>query len=221
MKNGIILIDKPQGMTSHDVVDAVRKKFSMRRVGHAGTLDPLATGVLIVLLGKSTKLFNKFMAFDKTYEATLLLGRRTDTADIEGKTLAQTPVEGITSAMIENVFQQFSGDIQQVPPMYSAVKIKGRKLYQLARSGIEVEREPRAIKIYSLKLLQLIIPEVKFFLQCSKGTYVRQLAEDVGEALGCGACISQIQRTRVGPFALPEAVALEGLDERYIRQWPV
>lgn len=219
MKEGIVLIDKPGGMTSHDVVSCVRRKFKMRRVGHAGTLDPMATGVLVVLLGKATKLFNRFVGLDKGYRATLEMGRKTDTADIEGKTLEQRSYGPITQKDLQDVFARFQGEILQTPPMVSAVKFKGQPLYKLARRGIEVEREPRTIRIDVLKLLDFSPPYVQFYIECSKGTYVRKLAEDIGEELGCGACISQIQRTRVGPFKLEDSVALDDLSEDHIRNF--
>jgi len=217
--DGIVVLNKPCGMTSHDVVSRVRHIFKMKRVGHAGTLDPLATGVLIILLGRSTKLFNKFVAFDKGYRATLKLGVKTTTADIEGEIIHQAPYEGIKQSDIENVFKRFLGETQQIPPMVSAVKFKGQRLYKLARQGIEVEREARAIRIDTLQLVDFISPEVKFYIECSKGTYVRKLAEDVGDALGCGACISQIERTKVGPFEIQDAVTLENLSEEHIQKW--
>ena len=217
--DGFVIVDKPSGITSHDVVSLVRRKFQMRRVGHAGTLDPLATGVLIVLLGQSTKLFDKFSSFDKAYEATLMLGMTTDTADIQGKTLRQAPFQDITKKQIEDTFRQFLGDIEQTPPMVSAVKVSGKRLYKLARKGIEVKREPRKIRISSLRLVSFSLPEVRFHLECSKGTYVRKLAEDVGKVLGCGGCISQIKRTKVGDFSIEEAVKLEDIDESHIRRW--
>ncbi len=216
---GIALINKPDGMTSHDVVACVRKKFNMRRVGHAGTLDPLATGVLVILLGKATKLFSKFVGFDKAYRATLILGTATTSADTEGDIIEQKPYDHITAENVEDVFKTFIGDIEQVPPMVSAVKFKGRKLYQLARKGIEVERKPRPIRIDRLQIEEFQSPNVKFYLECSKGTYVRQIAEDAGKALGCGACISQIQRTKVGEFNIEDTVSLEDLDESHIRNW--
>jgi len=216
---GIVVVNKPDGMTSHDVVARVRKKFKMRRVGHAGTLDPLATGVLVVLLGKATKLFSKFVAFDKAYRATLILGTATTSADIEGDIIAKKPYGHIARKQVEDVLQNFIGDIEQIPPMVSAVKMAGRKLYQLARKGIEVERKPRQIRIDCLEIEAFDPPEVKFYLECSKGTYVRQLAEDAGKALGCGACISQIQRTKVGTFSIEDAVCIEDLNESHIRNW--
>mgnify|MGYP003798809279 CR=1 FL=1 len=191
----------------------------MRRVGHAGTLDPLATGVLVILLGKATKRFNQFVGFDKAYRATLILGVTTTSADTQGQIISQLPYAHITAGQIEDVFKSFVGNIEQVPPMVSAVKVGGRRLYQLARRGLNVERKPRPIHIRCIKLEGFHPPKVKFYLECSKGTYVRQLAEDVGKALGCGACISQIQRTKVGKFAIEDAVNIEDLNEGHIRNW--
>jgi len=219
MTEGIIIVNKPDGMTSHDVVACVRKKLNIRRIGYAGTLDPLATGVLVLLLGKSTKLFNKFVVLDKTYRATLVLGTETTSADMQGVIIRQSSYEHITQIQIEGAFAQFCGELEQIPPMVSAVKIKGRKLYQLARKGIEVERRPRKIRIDCLKLESFNPPEVKFYLECSKGTYVRQLAEDIGKYLGCGACISQIQRIKVGDFRVEDAVNLMDIHEGHIRNW--
>lgn len=216
---GIIIVNKPDGMTSHDVVVKVRRKFHMRRVGHAGTLDPLATGVLVILLGRATKLFNRFVAFDKTYRATLVLGTATTSADIQGEVIRQLPYGHVTRAQVEAAFKKFVGNIEQVPPMVSAVKMKGRRLYQLAREGIEVARRPRPIRVDCLRLEAFNPPEVEFYLKCSKGTYVRQLAEDIGNFLGCGACISRIQRTGVGMFHIEDAVNIEDLDEHHIRHW--
>ena len=218
-REGIIVINKPTGMTSHDVVNRLRRKFRMRRIGHAGTLDPLATGVLVMLLGKATKLFSKFEGFDKAYKATLILGIKTTTADIQGKELEHHPIDHIRQQDVENVFGDYRGDIEQLPPMVSAVKVNGRRLYELARKGVEVKRKPRKITIYDLELISFEPPRVRFFLECSKGTYVRQLAEDVGERLECGACIAEIQRTQVGPFRIEEAVSLDEANESHIRSW--
>ena len=205
---GIIVVDKPSGMTSHDVVSRVRRCLNMKRVGHAGTLDPLATGVLIILVGNATKLFDKFVGFDKAYLATMLLGRKTRSADIQGETLEERPFAGIGQEDVEKAFTRFTGDIEQIPPMVSAVKYKGERLYKIARKGVTVEREPRKIRIDVLKVIEFSSPLVKFCLDCSKGTYVRQVAEDVGEVLGCGACITEIRRTKVGPFVIGDAVKL-------------
>ncbi|MDE2027673.1 MAG: tRNA pseudouridine(55) synthase TruB [Candidatus Omnitrophica bacterium] len=216
---GIVLVNKPAGLTSHDVVGFVRRTFKMRRVGHAGTLDPMATGVLVILLGNSTKLFDKFSSFDKTYRATLRLGLKTTTADITGDTLLERPCEAITEEQVRRTFVQFTGDIDQMPPMVSAVKHQGERLYKIARQGKQVERQARRVRIDELKVLKFSLPEVEFLMSCSKGTYVRQLAEDVGEVLGCGACISQIERTKVGPFDIKDAVTLEHLNEDHILKW--
>ncbi len=216
---GIVVINKPQGVTSHDVVAMVRRRFNMKRVGHAGTLDPLATGVLIILLGPSTKLFDNFVAFDKAYEATLRLGLKTTSADITGTTVEQKSFEGITVEDVARVLKTFEGEIDQLPPMVSAVKHKGRRLYAIARQGVEVERVARRVRIDELRVIHNALPDVKFYMACSKGTYVRQLAQDVGDKLGCGACISQIERTKVGPFDLSQAVTIEELNESHIRRW--
>ncbi|MFH1360081.1 MAG: tRNA pseudouridine(55) synthase TruB [Candidatus Omnitrophota bacterium] len=219
MKEGFLIIDKPSGITSHDVVNFMRRKFRMRRIGHAGTLDPLATGVLVILLGKATKLFNEFSAFDKAYEATLRLGLKTTTADINGQTIKESDCTQIIQEEVQKAFERLTGTIQQIPPMVSAVKFKGKRLYQLARSGIEIAREPRTVTIKELRLVDFNLPDVRLFVRCSKGTYIRTIAEDVGEALGCGGCISQIKRTQVGSFLIDEAVSLEDVNESYIRHW--
>ncbi len=217
--NGIVVVNKPSGMTSHDVVSRVRHIFRMKRVGHAGTLDPLATGVLIVLLGRCTKLFKEFEAYDKGYKASMILGTKTTTADIEGKILQQVDYSQVTREQFENIMQEFRGNILQVPPMVSAIKVNGKRLYELARKGIEVKREPRSITIHDLQLVDFILPRVTFYVECSKGTYVRQLAEDMAERLNNIACISEIERTRVGPFHIEEAVALEDLGPAHVKLW--
>ncbi len=218
-RTGIVLLNKPSGMTSHDVVARVRRIFRMKRVGHSGTLDPLATGVLVILLGKSTKLFEKFEAFDKAYKATMIFGKKTTTADIQGKVTQELPFEHLTQAQIENTLKEFVGQTEQIPPMVSAVKINGQRLYELARKGIEVARVPRKIKIDKLELLDFNMPRVKFYLECSKGTYVRKLAEDIAEKLKTVACIAQIERTKVGPFTIDNAVDLQDLNEKHILNW--
>ncbi|MBF0331450.1 MAG: tRNA pseudouridine(55) synthase TruB [Candidatus Omnitrophica bacterium] len=219
MMDGIIVVDKPSGMTSHDVVAIIRRKLRQKRVGHAGTLDPLATGVLVILVGGSTRLSDKFVAFDKGYSATLKLGVKTRSADIQGDVLLERPYEMVTRAMIEASFRKFTGLIDQVPPMVSAVKHKGERLYKLARKGVTVDRPARQIRIDVLELLSFESPLAAFHLDCSKGTYVRQLAEDVGEDLGCGACITEIRRTKVGPFTIQEAVKLDDVNETHLRTW--
>ncbi|MCR4337515.1 MAG: tRNA pseudouridine(55) synthase TruB [Candidatus Omnitrophica bacterium] len=215
--DGIIVVNKEQGMTSHDVVAIVRRKLKMRRVGHAGTLDPLATGVLVILLGKCTKFFGRFQSMDKDYRATLILGTRTTTADIQGKIIETKPYQDITEKKIQDVMKKFLGNIEQIPPMVSAVKVGGKRLYELARKGIEVDRSSRQIRIDQLNLEAFCPPEVQFYVRCSKGTYVRKLAEDIGEALDSAACISKIERTRVGPFHLENSVKLGDLTEKNIQ----
>ena len=217
-KEGIILVNKPKGMTSHDVVDQVRKKLKMRRIGHAGTLDPLACGLLVILVGKATKLFAKFVDFDKEYTGILKLGEVTTTCDSQGETIEKKDCSSIDTERIKEAFSQFEGEIDQVPPMVSALRVGGRRLYNLARKGIVVERKPSRINIFSLNIEKIDLPFVEFHTHCSKGTYIRKLAEDIGEYLGCGAHITGINRLKVGPFSLDDAVNLEDLDETHIRK---
>lgn len=219
MKEGILIVDKPSGMTSHDVVDVVRKKLKTKRVGHSGTLDPVATGILVLLVGKATKLFSKFVHFDKAYEATLKLGVVTTTGDCEGRVLDEKDPSRITEGEVRKVFTSFIGEREQVPPMVSAIKHKGRRLYELARAGIEVERKARPIRIYELEILRMDLPRIDFYVKCSKGTYVRRLGEEIGEVLGVGGVISSIRRVQLGPFAIADAVTLEGIDENHLRSW--
>jgi tRNA pseudouridine55 synthase len=216
---GIALINKPSGMTSHDVVAIVRRTLKFKRVGHAGTLDPLATGLLVILVGPSTRLFDKFVGFDKAYSATMRLGLKTVSADIQGQVLEERPCAEVTRPDVEAVFKKFTGQIEQLPPMVSAVKHKGERLYKLARKGVQVERTPRSVRVDELYVTSFDHPHVSFYLACSKGTYVRQIAEDAGEALGCGACITRIERTKVGPFVLADAFKLEDFNESCLRAW--
>ena len=220
-KDGILLVNKPAGITSHDVVDMVRRKLGLRRVGHAGTLDPLAEGLLVVLVGKSTRLFNRFVGFDKEYLGVMKLGEATSTGDSQGQVTKQADYSGLSEAAIAEVFASFKGETQQVPPMVSALRIKGQRLYKLARKGIEVERKPRAIKIYALDILKVALPLVEFKMRCSKGTYVRKFAEDAGVKLGCGAHMVSIKRLGVGPFNLDQAVSVEAIDETCLRKIPL
>ena len=219
MKDGILIIDKPSGVTSHDIVELIRKKLKVRKVGHSGTLDPVATGVLVLLIGKATKLFSKFVHFDKEYEATLRLGIVTSTGDSQGKILCENEVSHVTEDQIKEVFAQFVGERQQVPPMVSAIKHQGKRLYELARRGIEVDRKPRPIKIYDLKIMRTDFPEIDFYVKCSKGTYIRRLGEEIGEKLGVGGMISRIRRISLGPFHIQEAVRIEDVDESHLRDW--
>ena len=219
-KEGILLVDKPKGFTSHDIVDVVRRKLGTRRVGHAGTLDPLAEGLLIILVDRYTKLFSKFANFDKEYMGVLKLGEITTTGDSEGKIIEKRDYRGINDGQIEEVASRFIGDIEQIPPMVSAVRVGGRRLYDLARKGIVVERAVRKIKIYSLKIINIDLPLVEFYIHCSKGTYVRKLAEDIGEGLGCGAHIVAIKRLSIGPFKLEKAIKLDDVNEDYLQKTP-
>ncbi len=214
---GIIVVDKPGGITSHDVVDAVRRRLGIRQVGHAGTLDPLATGVLIILVGKATKLFPKFSQLDKEYEAELRLGVSTTSGDKEGEVVKVQPYHHLTPSEIEEAVLSFQGQLFQKPPMMSALHHKGKRLYKLARRGKFVNLAPRRIHIYDIKVKEINIPYVKLYLRCSSGTYVRKLAEDIGERLSCGAHVVKIRRLSVGKFSLAESVSLEGLNETHIR----
>lgn len=209
--DGILIVDKPQGMTSHDVVDLIRKKFGLKKAGHAGTLDPMATGVLVILIGKYTKSSDLFLKDDKEYDAALFLGAVSDTGDAWGRIEKGTDTKGVSAKNIEEAFEKFTGEIEQVPPAYSAVKFKGRKLYELARKGIKVKIEPRRVLIKELKITGINMPEVSFIVTCSKGTYIRQLSTDIGAALGCGAYLSRLRRTRSGKFTLDGAATVEEL----------
>ena len=215
---GLILVNKPSGITSHDVVDIVRRRLGIRQVGHAGTLDPLAEGLLVMLVGRYTKFFQKFVSFKKEYLGVLKLGETTTTGDSQGASLKKCSWDGIDSVKIKTVFNNFLGEIFQIPPMVSAVRIGGHRLYSLARQGIVVKREPRKIKIYKLDVLKVNIPQVEFYVQCSKGTYIRKLAEDVGEELGCGAHIIKIKRIAIGHFKIEEAVNLEDISLNNLRK---
>ncbi len=208
---GILLIDKPSGMTSHDVVDHVRKAAGIRKVGHTGTLDPAATGLLILCLGRATKLSDFFVGLDKTYEGNMLLGTVTDSYDMDGNVLETNEVPEITDEQIQSAFEEFTGDIEQIPPMVSAVKVGGKRLYKLARKGETVEREPRPVSVYEFSLLHYEKPNAAFRLKCSRGTYARALCHDVGAMLGCGGALSQLRRTQVGPHSIEKAVALDSL----------
>jgi len=221
IKEGIIVVNKPGGMTSHDVVEFVRKRLKTRRVGHAGTLDPMATGVLLILVGRCTKLFNHFLDFDKEYLATLTLGERTTSGDREGRIIEKKEYTSVTDRKVKGVFDSYLGEITQVPPMVSAIKHRGKRLYALARRGIEVNRRPRPVVIKELRLLEFNLPDIKFYLKCSKGTYVRQLAEDIARDLNCVGYISEIQRQSIGPFNISGALSLSQIDESFLRPYPV
>ena len=210
--NGILLVDKPQDWTSHDVVAKLRGVFGERRIGHSGTLDPLATGLLVVFLGKATKAVEFSEAAEKEYLAHLRLGVETDTQDITG-TVLRTSAEIPDRAALEAVLPQFCGEIQQIPPMYSAIKINGKKLYDIARRGGEVERQPRSIFIHELSVLGEENGEFVLRIRCSKGTYIRTLCHDIGKALGCGGVMTALRRTRVGGYDVQDAHTVAALSE--------
>ena len=209
--NGILIVDKPKGMTSHDVVDFLRRKFNLKKVGHAGTLDPMATGVLVMLIGRYTKLSGQFMSEDKEYEGSLVLGASSDTGDAWGKISASGKQTNFTDAEIAAVFNNFVGETEQLPPMYSSVKVNGQKLYELARKGLSVKVAPRKILIKNLDIVKISLPEVFFKLTCSKGTYVRAICADIGEELGCGAYMAHLNRTRSGKFTIDNTIAMDEL----------
>ena len=217
VKSGILLIDKPQGLTSHDVVDAVRRRFGIRRVGHSGTLDPLATGLLIILVDKATSQFNRFTNFDKEYAATLTMGTATDSGDSQGKVIASAGYDGLTQDKALAALKSLEGKIEQIPPMVSAVKHKGKPLYKLARKGITVERKKRPIDIYSLELLRFSLPEIEFRVKCSKGAYIRSLGEEIARRLGSCGHISQIRRVSIGSYSVNQARTLDAFNENDIR----
>ncbi len=209
MPNGVIIIDKPQGWTSMDVCAKLRGIFHEKRVGHAGTLDPMATGVLPVFLGRATRAVEFAADGAKEYHAVLRLGTVTDTQDVTGTVLEKKPVT-VTTTDIEAVLPRFRGDIEQIPPMYSAIKVDGKKLYDLARKGKEVERKPRPVTIHALELgEQLNETDFRLRVECSKGTYIRTLCHDIGQALGCGATMAELRRTCVAGYTLEQAVTLE------------
>ncbi len=210
MLDGILNLDKPRGLTSHDVVVRVRTLTGIRRVGHAGTLDPLATGVLLLCIGRATRVSEYLMAGRKTYRARVQLGVTTDTYDVEGQIVAQAPVK-VNRMQVETALTHFRGLIEQIPPMYSALKHQGTPLHRLARQGIEVERAPRQIEFFRLELTRWEPPECTLEMACSPGTYVRTLAHDLGQLLGCGACVAKLTRLASGDFALKDAITLEEL----------
>lgn len=201
--NGVLLVDKGQDMTSHDVVAVARRCLDMKKIGHCGTLDPMATGMLILVLGSATRIQDLLMSEDKEYTGTLKLGATTNTQDAEGEILLQRPVPAdLTLEQVKAAFDTLKGDFYQTPPMVSAVKINGVPLYKMARKGIEVEREPRFVRVYDYEITRFAPPEVDFRVVCSKGFYVRTYANDIGEKLGCGAHLSALRRTRSGHFKL-------------------
>ncbi|HKJ07921.1 MAG TPA: tRNA pseudouridine(55) synthase TruB [Gammaproteobacteria bacterium] len=234
---GILLLDKPAGITSNAALQTVKRLYRARKAGHTGSLDPLASGLLPICLGEATKVSGFLLDADKHYWVLCRLGEKTATGDAEGEVLERRSVEGIDAAAIEAVLDRFRGPIEQIPPMYSAVKHQGQRLYKLARQGVEVERKPRSVVIHELRMERYDAPELEIVVRCTKGTYVRTLAEDIGEALGCGAHVAQLRRLGVGPYAQNDMITLEqlqalaeqglpALDERLLplesalTQWP-
>ncbi len=216
--SGVLVVDKPVGLTSHDVVQIIRRGTGIRRAGHTGTLDPRASGVLVILVGPAVRLSEYVSASDKRYQATIRLGASTDTYDEEGTITDSTSdidIEKISEAEFDNILQQFVGEIEQMPPPFSAVKVKGRRAYEMARKGEEVELEPRMINVYSLEVLEWAPPEAVVDVYCSSGTYVRSLAHDLGKKLGTGAYLIGLRRTKSGKFTLRDAVQLRRLQEAF------
>lgn len=214
--SGVLVLDKPVGMTSHDVVQVIRRGIGIRRAGHTGTLDPRASGVLVILIGPAVRLSEYVSAADKRYQATIRLGSSTDTFDSEGTVTGTASYLEITEDEFDTVLQEFVGEIEQVPPPYSAIKVDGRRAYDRARKGEEVNLEPRKINVYSLELLEWAPPEAVIDVHCSSGTYVRSLANDLGEKLGSGAHLVGLRRTRSGQFTLKDAVPLRRLQESFV-----
>lgn len=212
--SGILLVDKLTDWTSHDVVNMVRHRFNVKKVGHCGTLDPAATGLLVLVLGKATKQSEVLSKSDKTYEGTILLGVETDSQDMEGEVVAEKDTSNLTEESVLAEFANFAGEQDQLPPMFSAVKKDGKKLYDLAREGKEVQRDPRKITINSIEVSNLNLPKANFVVDCSKGTYVRTLCHDIGQNLGCGGVLFKLRRTRSGEFSIDSAHQIED-----IKQW--
>lgn len=207
--DGALLVDKPSGCTSHDVVDDIRRKFGIKKVGHCGTLDPNATGLLLIVLGKATRLSEKLMSDDKVYEGIIKFGETTDSYDADGQMVSSLPVPPITLDQLNESAAEFIGDLMQTPPMVSAIKQGGVPLYKLARKGIEVERKPRLIHIYNFRFTQYEEPAGWFRVACTKGTYVRSLAHELGQKLGCGAHLATLRRISTGKFDVAEAKRLD------------
>lgn len=210
--DGILIVDKPKGVTSHDIVDFIRKKFhNIGKVGHAGTLDPQATGVLVILVGKSTKMSKELTSHDKEYQACLTLEIATDTQDGQGRIVKKKKITNLSLEQINQAFCQFLGKLEQIPPMFSALKYRGKRLYTLARQGLEVDRRPRQIYIYKLRITKVCLPHIYFIVRCSKGTYIRTLCVDLARRLGCPGYMSELRRIRSGPFAISQAMSLDKL----------
>ena len=208
---GVLLVDKPSGMTSHDVVDRVRKATGIRRVGHTGTLDPNATGLLVICLGKATRLSEHLTGLDKEYEGTMRFGMVTESYDSDGLVTEEHPVPELTIPGIQEICDRFVGQIDQLPPMVSAVKVGGERLYKIARKGEVVERTPRRVTVHEFKVLEYTAPDALIRVRCTSGTYVRALCHDVGQIIGCGAILASLRRTRVGKHSVADAIQLDDL----------
>ncbi|MBA2586937.1 MAG: tRNA pseudouridine(55) synthase TruB [Chthoniobacterales bacterium] len=211
--DGVLLVDKAAGMTSHDVVALVRRRLQIRKVGHCGTLDPIATGLLLLTLGRGTKIQDLLMSEDKEYAGTLKLGVTTDTQDCAGTVLEERPVPPLEEAAVRAAFEKYRGDFYQMPPMVSAIKQGGVPLYKLARQGKTVEREPRLVHVYGYSIGRVALPEIDFSVLCSKGFYVRTYVHDIGDTLGCGAHLQALRRTQSGRFAVDGAITVEELQK--------
>lgn len=214
MINGIVNIYKEKGYTSHDVVAVLRKVVGQKKIGHTGTLDPDATGVLPVCLGRATKVCELLTDHDKTYEALLLLGKTTDTQDISGEVLEEKDPAHLTEEEVRSCIESFIGEYDQIPPMYSALKVNGKKLYELAREGKTVERKSRRVQIHGIRILEMNLPHVRMEVDCSKGTYIRTLCHDIGEKLQVGGCMEELERTKVGRFLKEDAVTLDEVRQK-------
>lgn len=204
----VILIDKDKGYSSFNIVHKIRKAVQVKKVGHAGTLDPAATGLLIVCTGKKTKEISSYQGMNKVYSGTITLGKRTSSMDGESEVIEEKSIDGITEELIRDTVKLFIGNIKQVPPMFSALKHKGKRLYKLARQGVEVERQPREVTVYHYDITEINLPEVRFEVECSKGTYVRVLADDLGNKLGCGGYLSSLRREKIGEFSVDNAYTI-------------
>ena len=218
LEGKVLLIDKPLHWTSFDIIRKLRNIFRIKKIGHAGTLDPLATGLLIVCTGKFTKKINEYMGMEKEYTGTITLGAVTPTYDLESDPEQHKAFEHITKAEVEKVFLSFTGNLMQFPPAHSARKVDGKRLYHLAREGKEVKLEARAVTIYKCELTRFELPEIDFRVVCGTGTYIRSLAKDVGEALGCGGYLSKLVRTRIGEFLLSDALSPEQVEEGFVKE---
>lgn len=209
--SGVLLIDKAPDMTSHDVVAIARRSLGTKKIGHCGTLDPMATGLLMLVIGRATKIQDLLMAEDKEYQGTITLGKTTSTQDREGEVLVESPVPAVGAEEIDAAFARFQGAFEQIPPMVSAIKKDGVPLYKLARQGREIEREPRPVHVFRYQVTRIALPDIDFTVNCSKGFYVRTYAHDIGASLGCGGHLSALRRTRSGKFTLERAVTVENL----------